>query len=228
MGAEQLVVLFDGEVVLYHWSDGTLTPRARQTVPSAVDTVRHPGGRLRAVEAESAFWLLTSRNPKAALYTVEEGRLVPRDQADALPWPGSSTGLRYRPGTDWLLGTVEGLGNGPFLALTSTGDRVAVTPEGRLLGHGEAADEDPRLGPTLAALWPGYVAASLAVPPGKPDALVVVGPLRLRPLPTTPFPLSGSVRALTSRLEGAGTRVLAVLEDDRGFSLLEMRLERAR
>src|SRR5258708_37885577 len=104
-------------------------------------------------------WAVTSRSPRASLFPVEEGgrRLGERVVADALPWPGSPGGLRFRPGTNLLEGTLDGLGAGPFLAATDALMGAAVAPDGRLRMSAPAGPPSSglRSGPGLACLSKG-------------------------------------------------------------------------
>src|SRR4029077_20458668 len=95
-------------------------------------------------ESDAAFWALTSRSPRALLFAVEDGRLVERQEAAALPWPGCPSGLRYRAGTNLIEGAIAGVPAGPYLGLDDSAPRVAVTTDGSLR-TGAAAG--PRTGP---------------------------------------------------------------------------------
>lgn len=212
-GDERLVVLGPESVALYGWDGAALTLLSRQPLPGPLETVRAPGGLLRVAEKDAAFWALTSRSPRALLFAVEDGRLVARQEADALPWPACPAGLRYRPGTNLIEGAVRGLGAGPFLGLDDSALQVAVTADGILI---EGAATGPVVGPPLAALWPGVVAAASARPPGEDDSVLIIatsegageGPRVLDSLR-----VDGAVRALAGRVHADSARLVAAVED---------------
>jgi hypothetical protein len=226
-GDERLVVLGPESVALYAWDGTELTLLSRRPLPGPLETVRSPGGLLRVAEKDAAFWALTSRSPRALLFAVEDGRLVERQEADAVPWPACPEGLRYRPGTNLIEGAVRGLGAGPYLGLDDSALQVAVTADGILV---EGASTGPVVGPPLAALWPGVVAAASARPPGEDDSVLIVaisegageGPRVLDSLR-----VDGAVRALASRVHAESARLVAAVEDAAdGPRLLVMDLAR--
>jgi len=226
-GDDRLVVLGPDAVALYKWGDGGLTLESRRPWPGHLDTVRFPGGLLRVAERDSAFWAITSRSPRALLFAVEEGRLVERQQADALPWPACPAGLRYRAGTNLIEGSVAGLGPGPFLALDDSVPGLAVHADGALA---ESAVNGLAVGPALASLWPGVVAAASPRPPGDDDAILVValrGGSTDAPRVLESVRVDGAVRALASHARGESVRLVAAVEDaEGGTRLLAMDLAR--
>ncbi len=186
---------------------------ARQELPGPLFVVRHPGGLV--LPGDDAFWVLTSGMPRAVLYALDGERLVERVQADALPWPEVSGGLRYRDGTN-LLESAAGL------LLTPIVDSLAVDPSGHLLllsPLGPIASS-LRAGPTLAALGNGRWAVSSAAPPGAPDSVQIVeragDDLRLR----TSLPVPGSVRALGARRSTTEPRLAVALETAPGETVV--------
>ena len=226
-GDERLVVLGPDAVALYRWDEGGLTLESRRPWPGHLDTVRFPGGLLRVAERDAAFWALTSRSPRTVLFAVEEGRLVERQEADALPWPACPAGLRYRAGTNLIEGAVAGLGPGPFLVLDDSTPGLAVNAEGALV---DGAATGLAAGPAMASLWTGVVAAASPRPPGEDDAILVVaardgsgdGPRVLDSIR-----VDGAVRALAARAHGEGMRLVAAVEDEEGAArLLVMDLAR--
>jgi hypothetical protein len=217
LGADRLVVLDSAEVALFALGDGSATLLSRKSLPGPLDTVRAPGALLQASEPDAAVWALTSRSARAVLFAVEDKDLVEREQAAALPFPATAGGLRFRAGTNLIEGDVEGLGAGPFLDVVTAGSLFAVSPEGRLLMAG-GTDAPIRLGPTLAALWPGFVAASTASPPGEDDALVVIAIEAAAPLMSCPTP--GSVRAMAARVRDDVARLAVAVDAPDGRSSL--------
>jgi hypothetical protein len=210
VGEGRLLVLSEDDLELYRFTEGGLLLASRRRLAGPLEPVRHAGGLLRAVEREHAVWAATSRSSGALLFAVEEGGLVERQRAEAVPWPGSPGGLRFRPGTDLIEGQIEGLGSGPFVHLDETG--LAVDRDGRLLGAGGAVSE-LRVGPPLATLWPRQLAASSAAPPGERDSVLI---LSMAP-PTGPrviseLPVTGSVRALAAQVSGHTARLVAAVE----------------
>jgi hypothetical protein len=226
-GDDRLVVLGADSVALYHWDDASLTLQSRRTFSGPLDTVRFPGGLLRVAERDAAFWALTSRSPRALLFAVEDGRLVERQDAGALPWPGTPAGLRYRAGTNLVLGPVGDLGAGPFLALDDSAPGMAVSAEGVLVEATTAGG--PPVGPALAALWPGAVAAASPRPPGEDDAILIVTSPRDGSDPPSVLEslhVDGAVRALAARARQDSVRLVAAVEDAEGARLLVLDLAR--
>jgi hypothetical protein len=219
-GDERLVVLGPDAVALYRWDEAGLTLQSRRPWPGPLDTVRFPGGLLRVAEKDAAFWALTSRSPRALLFAVEDGRLVERQAADALPWPACPAGLRYRAGTNLIEGSVAGLGPGPFLGLDDSSPGLAVDAEGLLLDGGATG---PAVGPAMASLWPGVVAAASPRPPGDDDAILVVaaqdGSGEGRHVLDS-IRVDGAVRALAARPRGESMRLVAAVEDEEGGARL--------
>jgi hypothetical protein len=209
MGPDRLLVLGEDELSLYRVSENGLVLASRRRFGGPLDPVRHPGGLLRAVEREHSAWAATSRAAGALLFAVDEAGLVERQHADAVPWPGSAAGLRFRAGTDLIEGTIEGLGSGPFLHLDASG--LAVDREGRLLGA-EGAAGDLRVGPTVALLWPRHVAVSTAVAPGERDAVQVVSLAPPLPRVISELAVAGSVRALAAHATARTARLVAAVE----------------
>jgi hypothetical protein len=200
LGSSRLVVLSASSVALYRWSSDGAERKAGATLPARAGRVRRPGGMIAASPAESSFWAMTSLSRGATLFAVDGDRMIAREEAAAIPWPGSQAGLRYRDGTNLLEATLDGLGDGPYLAVGGAAGAVqAVSAEGRLLKPG--ADPGPRVGWGLAALWPGLVAVSAPDPRGGADAVLLLrldapGP------PLATFPLPAPVRALAAHVDG--------------------------
>ncbi|HEX6739078.1 MAG TPA: hypothetical protein VF310_12435 [Vicinamibacteria bacterium] len=222
LGDSQVAALTTREVVLLRWTDQGLAPAGSRPLPGAEEVVRWPGGLLHVVEEDHAVWAIASTRDAAMLFTVQSGRLTEREQARALPFPGCRTGLRYRPGTNLLEGEVEGLGSGPFLALDAAAG-AAVAADGRLLVVG-ATTTGVRVGPTLAALWPQYLAASTGLPPGKDDALLVFGRDGGAVREVWRVPMPGPVRALAGRLREGRARMVAAVTEGGESRLLALEL----
>ncbi len=225
---DRLVVLGPEALSLYRWEDGSLVREARGALPGPLETVRAPGGLL--LPGDDAVWVLTSRSQRATLFAVEKGSrpLVERLQAAALPIPGSPDGLRYRPGTNLLEGTLPGLGPGPFLAFELSDPEVAVDADGqvRLASPDGPKYAGLRAGPALTVLWPGVLAAASAAPPGAVDSILVLAregaELKLRET----LPVSGAVRALAATARGTSVRLVAAVEDPGATRLLVLDLRR--
>jgi hypothetical protein len=226
-GDERLVVLGPDAVALYKWDEAELTLESRRPWPGPLGPVRSPGGLLRMAEKDAAFWALTSRSPRALLFAVEEGGLVERQEADALPWPASPAGLRYRAGTNLIEGVLPGLGPGPFLGVDDSVPGLAVSAEGVLL---DGASKGPAVGPAMAALWPGVLAAASPRPPGEDDAILIVAARDGSgdaPRVLDSIRVDGAVRALAARARGESMRLVAAVEDEEGGArLLVMDLAR--
>jgi len=69
------------------------------------------------------------------------------------------------------------------------------------------------VGPTLAALWPGFLAASSAAPPGERDTVLVLAlSTGAAPHVASELPVDGAVRALAARVSGHTARLVAAVE----------------
>ncbi len=218
LGAERLVVLSASSVALYRWAPSGAELTARADLPCHAGRVRQPGGVIAASPAESSFWAMTSRTRGAMLFAVEGDRLLMREEAAAMPWPGSPAGVRYRVGTNLLEATIDGLGEGPFLALAlAAGSPHAVSADGRLLRPG--AEPGPRVGWGLAPLWPGLVAVSSPTPPATDDAVLIVRP-EAGGAPLRSAPLPAPVRALAAQVRDDDARLAATTVDAAGAARL--------
>ena len=223
LGDERLLVLFEDALALYRRDGLLLRLESRRDLPGPLAGVRFPGGVLLAAESESACWALTSRTPRAVLYSLDGHRLTPTHQADVVPWPRVAAGVRFRPGTNLLEAAAPGI-DGPLLALEPEEGWV-VGADGALarLGASEPAASERRAGPALARLWPGWIAAASPDPPGEQDRILLyrdaAGPM------AASLPVEGAVRALASRRHGANAYLAAALEDAGGgfrVALFEM------
>jgi hypothetical protein len=207
---DRLVALDGAEVALLSIEAAQVTVLSRRPMPGPLSVVRAPGGVLGVSETESAVWAMTSRSPHAALFAIEGARLAERQQAEAMPFAGAARGLRFRPGTNLIEAEVAGLGPGPFLDLAGAALPVAVTPDGRIV-RSETDEARARAGPTLAALWPGLFAASLASPPDQEDAVIVFDTAS----PATPLltcRAAGAVRAIAARAREESARLAVALD----------------
>jgi hypothetical protein len=217
LGPDRLVVLDAAEVALFSLADRHVTLLSRRVLPGPLEVVRAPGGLLQGSEREAAVWAMTSRSAQPVLFAVEGTELVERQRAEAMPFPGCPRGLRFRSGTSLIEGDVEGLGPGPFLDVAAAETPFAVSPEGLLL-TAERPDPAARVGPTLAPLWPGLIAASLPSSPGQDDAVVVLAPPAATPMLICPAP--GPVRAIAARINGDSARLAVAFDEAEGRSSL--------
>jgi hypothetical protein len=217
LGPDRLVVLDAAEVALFALADRHVTLLSRRTLPGPLEVVRAPGGLLLGSEREAAVWAMTSRSAQPVLFVMEGSELVERQRAEAMPFPGCPRGLRFRSGTSLIEGDVDGLGAGPFLDVVAAEVLFAVSPEGRLLTP-ERPEAAPRVGPTLAPLWPGLIAASLPSAPGQDDAVVVLAPWAAEPVLSCPAP--GPVRAMAARIKGDSARLAVAFDETEGRSSL--------
>ena len=220
VGEERVLVLFDDALALYRVDDAGLALLSRRELPGPLEPVRFPGGTIVLPPAEAAAWVLTSRSPRARLYGFDGGRLEERQQADALPWPRTPGGLRYRPGTNLIDAAVEDLGEGPFLRLDARG--IAITTEGRLrMASAEGGRTlDVRAGGALARLGAELLAVSAADPPGPRDGVMLLDARDpARPAVQT-LPMDGPVRALAGRAADGRMRLAAAVEEERGTHLV--------
>ncbi|MET0556656.1 MAG: hypothetical protein ABW221_26695 [Vicinamibacteria bacterium] len=223
LGDDRLLVLWPEEVAVYRWAEASLRLESRQVLSGPRRPVRTPGGLLLANERENAFWALTSRVPRATVFTVDGARLSVASAAeDRVPWPGVANGVRFRPGTNLVEGALDALGGGPFLALDGDGPAlVAVGADGTLLTP--AGEAGPRVGSCVAAPRLGTLVATAPGPPGTRDALIF---LDRRPphAERARLPVDGSVRALAARAAGARSRIVAAVENEGTTSLLALEI----
>lgn len=221
LGEDRMVVLTTESVALYRWDGSGLALGSRRRLPGPFTAVRAPGGVLLTIEGDRSFWALTSRSPAASLFAVDNDKIVPRLEATALPWPGVPGGLRYRAGTNLLEGAVPGLGSGPFLVLAKGEEGLAVSADGRLRVVGlEGPGGELRVGPALAALWEGLLAASSADPPGSEDSLLLIAREEGGPRMVDRLPVQGAIRALAAHGRGEIVRLVAAVEEPGGTTRL--------
>ena len=222
LGDERLLVLFDDALALYRRDGLALRLESRRELPGPLAGVRFPGGVLLAAESESACWALTSRTPRAVLYSLDGNRLTATHQADAVPWPRVPAGVRFRPGTN-LLEVAGGGIDGPVLAMEPEEGWV-VGAEGALarVGAPDPSGPERRAGPALARLWPGLIAAASPDAPGEHDRILL---FRDADAAAASLSVEGAVRALAGRRHGANALLAAALEDAGGgfrIALFEM------
>jgi hypothetical protein len=213
-GDERLLVLFEDALALYHRDGLALRLEARRDLPGPLAPVRFPGGLLLTAEKEGACWAITSRAPRAVLFTIEGSRLTPMHQADALPWPRLPAGVRFRAGTN-LLEVSTGDADAPVVALEPD-EGWSVRPEGSIVRAGGAEAPGPRAGPALARLWPGMLAAASPDPPGEHDRILLLREREADGDLAGTVPVDGAVRALAARRQGHGALLAAALESAAG------------
>jgi len=216
---ERVLAVSRDEAALYRLAGAALVLESRRALPRPLSPVRSPGAI--AIASDGAVWTLTSAASSAALLALDDGRLALRSRAEALPWSGSPTGLRFRPGTN-LLELPDGkLGPGPLLALEPSG-AAAVDGDGelRLAGSEGNPRAGLRVGAAVAALWQGLLAASSPAAPGDADAVLFVAVSDHVATVAETIPLEGAIRALASRVHAEGARLLAAVEEPGGRSRL--------
>jgi hypothetical protein len=226
LGDDRLLVLWPEEVGLYRWDQATLRLESRHTLSGPRRPVRTPGGLLWASDRENAFWALTSRVPRATVFAVDGARLSAGSSAeDSLPWPGITNGVRFRPGTNLLEGTADGMGGGPFLALDGdAATLLAVGADGTLLTPGaDGPHAGPRVGSCVATPRPETLVAAAAGAPGARDALLLLD-RRSPHAERARLPVDGAIRALAARAAGSRSRVVAAVESDGVTSLLALEI----
>jgi hypothetical protein len=230
----RLLLLTADEVVLLRLDGAAVGVASRLVLPGPRRAARASAGLIAFDRDSSAAWVLTNHRGRAHLVDIDGARLTARAEAEALPWPGSSTGLRFREGTTWIEGEIDGLGSGPFLAVGRPEGTVGVSSEGELLlarsePPGSAlASDDERLvvGPTLAAPWPGWIAASDPRPPGASDDLLLLEERGGRFVEAAAIEVDGAIRAVASRTVGSTAHVALSVESASGPRLLLLDLER--
>jgi hypothetical protein len=222
-GEERLLVLFDDALALYRRDGLALRLESRRDLPGPLSTVRFPGGLLLASESESACWALTSRTPRAVLFSLDGSRLTATHQAEVVPWPRIAAGVRLRPGTNLFDVAGPGL-EGPVLAMEpEAGWMIAADGALARMGGNEPSGPARRAGPALTRLWPGWIAAASPDPPGEHDRILLYR--ESADASTASLPVEGAVRALASRRHGGNALLAAALEDPAGgfrVTLFEM------
>ncbi len=192
--------------------DASLAVRSELALPGPLLPIRATAGVIVRDQEGGALWLLTNRASAALVVVIQGDRLVERTRAETIPFPGSAQGLRFRSGTNLLEGLPAALGPGPHLAA------VAVAPDGPLAvsSAGEllraTGDTGLRVGPSLASLWPGLLAASSAGPPGASDSVLIVSLEMERPRIVDTFAVEGAIRALATRARQGRLRLVAGVE----------------
>jgi hypothetical protein len=220
VGEDRVLVLYEDALALYRLDDTGLALLSRRELPAPLAPVRFPGGTIYLPPAEGAAWVLTSRSPRAVLFGLDNGRLEERQQAEALFWPRTPRGLRYRPGTNLLEGAVADLGDGPFLRLDPRG--AAVAADGRLwMGSpGGPRAFDVKVGGGLARPAPELIAVGGGEPPGPHDTVLLLDARDPARPPLQSLPVEGAVRALGARGTSAKMRLVAAVEEERGTHLV--------
>lgn len=198
----RVLALAQGTLFLYRLDDDGPILESRLELPGEFLAVRASAGVLKVAENENACWALTNRRERASLVAVEGRRLVLRLEADAIPWTGTSGGLRYRPGTNQLA-----LAGEDFFAVRDDG--LAVTSSGLLKLGPEGLGR--RVGGAAARLGP-LVVASTHRPPGVPDAILLLRPDGAETELVSETPVAGTVRALAAREGRRGRLVVAAVE----------------
>jgi len=220
VGDDRVLVLYEEALALYRLDEGGLALLSRRELPAASLPVRFPGGTIFLPPAEGAAWVLTSRSPRAVLFALDGGHLEERQQAEALFWPRTPRGLRYRPGTNLLEGAVADLGEGPFLRLDPRG--AALTADGRLrIGSPEGPRAiDLKAGGGLARPAPEVLAVAGGEPPGARDSVLLLDARDPDRPPLQSLPVDGAVRALGARGTPSRMRLVAAVEEGRGTHLV--------
>jgi hypothetical protein len=229
LGPAHVLLLEDDRLSVWRLTPSALVHEGEVMGPAA-ERVRWPGGLIHAPAGEDSAWVLRSGWAEALLVGREDGGggLAIRSPAVALPWTGAPPGgVRFRAGTSLVEGRMEGLGDGPYLALAPEGG-AAVDADGRLriAPALDGGDETIRVGSAVAHPWPDVVVAS-SPSPAAPDALVIVrvggGGLRLE----GSVPIDGRVRALVSLTTPATATLLVAVEDGAGSRIVRVEIPRA-
>jgi hypothetical protein len=230
----RLLLLTADDVVLLRLDGGAAGVVSRLVLPGPHRAARASAGLIAFDRDSSAAWVLTNHRGHAQLIDIDKGHLEARAEAEAFPWPGSSTGLRFREGTTSMEGEIDGIGSGPFLAVARPEGTVGVSSEGELLlarsepPASALASDDERLlvGPTLAAPWPGWIAASDPRPPGASDNLLLLEERGGRFAEAAAIEVDGAIRAVASRTVGPTAHVALSVESAGRARLLLLDLER--
>jgi hypothetical protein len=222
LGDERLVVLEPAAVSVWRRDGLALRQESRTDLAVAAPVTRFPGGALGVGTDDTAFWAITSLTGSAVLLNVEAGRLRIGGTAEALPSRATGSGLRFRPGTNLLDARLGSSTDGPFLAVEPAGETWVVAADGRLgrVGAPAVTWSDTRVGPALAGLWNGLLAAASAEPPARTDRILVVDVRSGAPSVAGALDVDGGVRALAAHAQGGGALLAAAVEDPDGGTRL--------
>lgn len=207
VGEDELVALSPGSVTHYHLDGLRLTLAARLEVEPEGPAVRFPAGLLRSEAGARSVWALASGWPSALLLDLD-ARLHVRSEADAMPWPGTPAGVRFRPGTSLLEADLPALGAPPFLALAPG---AALDRQARL-HRAQGPPVAVAIGTPLASLPGGGLLAGSATPGSDSDALIFLSDAAADPCEVRSG-LPGALRALAVAPRGHG-RLFGVLALD--------------
>ena len=231
LGPMHVLLLEDDRLSVWRLTPSALVHEGEAMGP-ATERVRWPGGLIHAPAGEDSAWVLRSGWAEAQLVGREDGGLglSIRSPAVALPWTGAPAGgVRFRAGTSLVEGSLEGLGDGPYLALAPEGG-AAVDADGRLrlppLPEGASGDEAMRVGSAVVHPWPDLVVASSPAP-AAPDALVIVRVGAAGPRVEASLPIEGRVRALVSLTTPGAATLLVAVDDGAGARIERIEIPRA-
>jgi hypothetical protein len=220
-----LLVLAPEALSLYHLEGSDLRLVDRKPLTGPLRPVRAPAGMLLLADGEAFCWALTSVTPRATLFAVTRRGLDVQSEADAIPWPGVDGGVRFRAGTNLVSAAIPGI-EGPSLRLLAADEPWVVGAQGELWTNGRTSAL--RVGPALAALWPGLVAAASANAPGSTDDVLVITPSETQAEIVSRFAVPGAVRALAARADGRKRLLAAALETpDNVFRIVLLELAEA-
>jgi len=176
-----LLVLGGRSITSFERRGTRLERKASLDLPLPLRPIRSSAGILAMSEDGRSAWALTNQTPRAVLLGTET--LDVYETAQVIPWPGAPGGLHYRSGTNQLVGDIPGLGEGPFLAVstaTTLAGRtlLALDATGQLLSQRHAAESETlELAGPLALVGPATLLASDATMPAGSfanDALIAV------------------------------------------------------
>jgi hypothetical protein len=225
VNGSSLLVLSAEALALYRLDGAEMKLLDREPLPGPLRPVRAPGGLLLLADGEAFCWALTSGTPRATLFAVSPRGIDLQSDAEAVPWPGIERGVRFRAGTNLLEAALPGA-EGPYLRVLGGDGALAVATRGELLDNGRTSAL--RVGPALAPLWPGRVAAASSNPPGPSDEVLLVGRTTERPEVVSRHEVPGAVRALATRVEGRKATLAAALEAPEGvFRIVLLELAEA-
>lgn len=225
---DHVVVLESDSVSFWKLTANTLIRQAEWTPPAVPDRVRRPGGLIHGDATAPDFWILRSGWAEAQLLTVENLRSNPHfsssSTASVLPWPRSKNGLRFRPGTNLIEGSLDGLGPAPFVAVEADG-RMAVSADGALRrSDAEAGGAGPPVGSAVARPWPD-VAITSSPSVEAPDAFMAIG-LDGVGRTTNLAAVPGLIRALAVLVNGETAILLASVDVIDGHEIVRLDLRR--
>lgn len=228
----RLLLLTARAIELYEWDGSSAVALGRRSLPEPLAKVRFAAGLLHVDARGTSAWALTSGMAQALHVRVRDRHLEELGRAPTLPWPRLARGLTFRPGSALIEAEPSELGDGPFVALEPGLEDLAVAADGALLmtATPRVRSSGVRVGPALARLSDGWIAAASPQPPEpERDAILLLQRGAEGPVERGRLATAGAVRALAAfvRLDGSVGLVAALGAGERDARLQFFELRRS-